>query len=142
MAQKRTTETDPVVSRRMAAVRSRNTTPELRVRRILRSMGYGYRVHVRDLPGRPDIVLRKYDKAVIEIRGCFWHLHECDDCRLPRRNAEFWLTKLNRNRERDEANERALRELGWRVLVLWECELGDDDSLSRRLSAFLGERDR
>lgn len=142
MAQKPTSQTDPAVSRRMAAVHSRNTTPELRVRRLLRDMGYGYRLHVRDLPGRPDIVLKKYDKAVIEIRGCFWHLHECDNCRPPSRNVEFWMTKLSRNRERDEANERALRELGWRVLVLWECELGDDDSLRRKLTAFLEEQDR
>jgi DNA mismatch endonuclease, patch repair protein len=132
-------QVDPAVSKRMAAVPSRNTSLELRVRRLLRQLGYGYRLHVKTLPGHPDIVLKKYGKAVIEVRGCFWHMHECPNCRLPRSNTAFWQSKLERNRTRDEANVQALRDAGWRLLVLWECELGDDASLSKRLRTFLEE---
>lgn len=134
------TEVDPVVSRRMASVSGKNTGPELRVRRLLRGMGYGYRLHVKALPGHPDIVLRKRGRAVIEVRGCFWHMHECANCRLPRSNVEFWQEKLLSNRARDERNKAALEDLGWRVLVLWECELGDDEALMQRLRAFLEDR--
>jgi DNA mismatch endonuclease (patch repair protein) len=103
-------------------------------------MGYGYRLHVKELPGRPDIVLKKHGQAVIEVRGCFWHMHECVDCRLPRTNVEFWRSKLEANRERDGRNLAALQALGWRVLVLWECELRDDEALTRRIRNFLEAR--
>lgn len=137
MAGRQTPETDPAVSRRMAATPSRDTAPELRVRRLLRRMGYGYRLHVRGLPGTPDIVLKKHGRAVIEVRGCFWHLHGCSDCRPPRSNVDFWQAKLERNRQRDDENVAALTSMGWRVLVLWECELGEDEALSTKLRGFL-----
>lgn len=140
MAEPAHTDIDPVVSRRMASISSADTGPELRVRRLLRAMGYGYRLHVKTLPGRPDIVLKKYGRAVIEVRGCFWHMHECDQCRLPRSNVDFWLPKLRANRERDGRNLLALEALGWRVLVLWECELGDDERLRNRLREFLEDQ--
>jgi DNA mismatch endonuclease (patch repair protein) len=135
-----TPDTDPAVSRRMAATHSRDTAPELRVRRLLRSMGYGYRLHVRDLPGTPDIVMKKYRRAVIEVRGCFWHLHGCPSCRPPESNVAFWGAKLERNRERDDQNVEKLEALGWRVLVVWECEMGCDRDLMTRLREFLEGR--
>jgi len=107
----------------MAKVHSTNTTPEIRVRKLLHSMGYRFRLHRRDLPGSPDIVLPKY-KTVIFIHGCFWH--GCPTCRhariRPVANAEYWDKKLNRTLERDKNNIVTLEQLGWRVMVIWECE--------------------
>lgn len=124
-------------TKQMAATASKDTRPELRVRRLLRDLGYGYRLHVKDLPGKPDIVLRKYNKAIVEVRGCFWHAHGCDQCRLPQSNLDYWEPKLQRNRERDAVNEAALRRDGWRILVLWECELDDEAAVRGRLTEFL-----
>jgi len=121
----------------MAAVPTENTSLELKVRRLLRSMGYGYRLHVRGLPGRPDIVLKSRGRAIIEVRGCFWHWHECANFRMPVSNVEFWRAKLEANRARDARNLTALTDAGWRVLVLWECEMLDDELLMRRLREFL-----
>ena len=107
----------------MAKVHSANTTPEICVRKLLHSMGYRFRLHRRDLPGNPDIVLPKY-KTVIFVHGCFWH--GCPTCRhaqiRPVTNAEYWNRKLDRTMERDKNNVAALEQLGWRVLVVWECE--------------------
>lgn len=106
-------------SEQMARVRSKDTKPELLVRRGLHSRGYRFRLHQRRLPGTPDIVLKKY-KAVVEVRGCFWHGHEgCG--RRPKSRLEFWNSKIDRTRERDKANECALAKAGWRVLIVWEC---------------------
>ena len=107
----------------MAKVHSADTTPEIRVRKLLHSMGYRFRLHRRDLPGNPDIVLPKY-KAVIFIHGCFWHgCPTCQHARIrPVTNAEYWDKKLNRTMERDKSNILALEQLGWRVLVIWECK--------------------
>ena len=92
-------------------------------------MGFRFRLHRRDLPGRPDIVLPRY-RTVVEVRGCFWHRHEgCPFAYTPKSNSEFWETKLNGNRDRDRRNLRALRELGWRAIEIWECELADDQVL-------------
>lgn len=126
-------------SANMSAIRSKGTKPELLVRRILHSMGYRYRLHRKDLPGKPDIVLPSR-RAAIEVRGCFWHQHpdpQCRDARPPSSNLSYWGEKLRRNVARDEANLLALREAGWRVLIIWECEVGAGD-LRQRLTKFLG----
>ncbi len=110
-------------SRCMSAIKSNDTKPEMLVRKYLHGMGLRYGVHNKKLPGSPDIVLRKY-KTVIFINGCFWHGHDnCRYYRLPKSNIEFWQTKINRNRERDKRDIEALRKRGWRVIVVWECEL-------------------
>ena len=107
----------------MAKVHSANTTPEMRVRKMIHSMGYRFRLHRRELPGNPDIILPKY-KTAIFVHGCFWH--GCPTCRhakiRPVANAEYWEKKLNRTKERDKNNVEALKQLGWRVMVVWECE--------------------
>lgn len=124
-------------SRIMRAVRKKDTKPELIVRRLLHAMGYRFRLHRRDLPGTPDIILPRH-KAAIQVHGCFWHQHPgCHHANLPRSRTAYWLPKLARNVERDTQSEEALRSLGWRVLVLWECELRDLDALRKRLNDFL-----
>lgn len=125
--------------RNLAAVAGKDTTPELRVRRLLFRMGYRFRLHRRDLPGTPDIVLAARRK-IVEVRGCFWHRHPDPGCRnavLPKVRADWWAAKLARNVERDARNLAALREAGWSVLVLWECEVKDAAALEARLRAFL-----
>ncbi len=126
--------------RNLAAVKGKDTAPEMVVRRLLYSMGYRYRLQRRDLPGRPDIVLPGR-RAVIDVRGCFWHRHPSPDCRnavLPKTRADWWAAKLIRNVARDEATQAAQEAAGWRVLVLWECEIhGDQEALARRLAQFL-----
>jgi DNA mismatch endonuclease (patch repair protein) len=108
-------------SEMMAGIRSRNTKPEMRVRQVLFAGGYRFRLHRKDLPGTPDVVLPGRRVAIF-VNGCFWHSHsECSLAKLPATRAEFWREKLLRNRERDEAAVGALRSQGWRVLVVWEC---------------------
>ena len=110
----------------MSRIRGKNTTPELKLRKTLHKLGYRYRVNVRKLPGSPDIVLAKY-RTCIFVNGCFWHGHK--DCRYatrPKTNAEFWRTKIENNRERDLRDYTFLESLGWRVIVVWECELKKD----------------
>jgi len=113
----------------MGHVRSRDTKPEMTVRQIVHAMGYRYRLHAKDLPGKPDLVFRSRGKIVF-IHGCFWHRHaDCALARLPKSRQNFWLPKLDANRQRDLKNESALRDAGWDVLTIWECELGDIDQL-------------
>lgn len=110
-------------SQNMAAIKSVDTKPEMLVRRYLHSMGWRYGLHNKKLPGSPDIVMRRF-KTVIFVNGCFWHGHEnCKYYRLPKSNTEFWQTKIDKNRVRDERDIEALHILGWRVIVIWECEL-------------------
>lgn len=116
------TRTEEQRQRIMAAVKSRDTGPEIAVRRLLFAAGYRYRLHVAALPGRPDIVLPKH-RVVIFVHGCFWHGHRCRKGRLPKTRLDFWQAKIDRNRERDRAALIALRRAGWRVLVVWQCEL-------------------
>jgi DNA mismatch endonuclease (patch repair protein) len=124
-------------SARMALVRAKDTKPELLVRRLVHGMGYRYRLHRRDLPGTPDLVFPGRSK-VIFIHGCFWHRHaRCARARLPKSRGDFWLPKLTANAERDKRNVRALRRLGWSVLTIWECQLGDTAKLASRLRRFL-----
>lgn len=128
-------------SANMSAIRSRNTKPELVVRRMAHAMGYRYRLHRRDLPGKPDLVFAGRRK-VIFVHGCFWHQHPdpaCRDARLPRSRTGYWHAKLAGNVERDCRHIASLTASGWRVLVIWECEIGDQDALSGRLHCFLNE---
>ena len=105
----------------MAAIRSRDTKPELKVRRWLWSHGYRYRLNVKSVPGKPDIVMRPYRTAIF-VNGCFWHGHEgC--CKIPQTNRDFWVGKIRRNQERDQENDRLLQDNGWQVIVVWECQL-------------------
>ena len=107
----------------MSHIHSRDTKPELKVRKWLGSHGYRYRLNVKSVPGRPDIVMRKYRTAIF-VNGCFWHGHEgCNKFRLPQTNAVFWKNKINRNQERDRENYQMLQANGWQVIIVWECQL-------------------
>lgn len=114
--------TKEVRSRNMSHIRSTNTKPEEKVRKYLFSKGFRYRKNVRKLPGCPDIVLPKYH-TVIFVNGCFWHKHDCPQFVWPSSNEDYWIPKITRNVERDLKNHQILREQGWRVVVVWECEL-------------------
>ncbi len=113
-----------VRSKMMSAVRNRHTGPERAVRAALFSSGYRYRLHRRDLPGSPDIVLPLY-RTVVFVHGCFWHGHDCSRGRRPASNIDFWNTKLDRNIARDRSNRLALEAAGWRVVIIWECKIAD-----------------
>jgi len=129
-------------SERMARVRSKDTKPEMRVRRLVHALGYRYRLHDGKLPGRPDLVFPGR-KRVVFVHGCFWHQHRCPrGARMPKSRPEFWRPKLEGNRRRDARVVRELRRLGWRALVVWECRTGPADAarLADRLIRFLGPR--
>lgn len=118
----------------MAAVKGKDTKPEMLVRRYLHGLGYRYGLHNRKLPSSPDLVLRRL-KTVIFIHGCFWHGHEgCKYYRLPKSNIDFWQTKIDRNRKRDAEVEAKLNSMGWRVLTVWECDLKNKERRERTLS--------
>ena len=124
----------------MSRIGSKDTLPELTVRHLLHSMGFRYRLHRSDLPGKPDIVFRSR-KIVIFVHGCFWHQHPDPRCPLrskPRSNTGYWDAKLERNVERDTENSARLGSLGWRTLTVWECEIRDSRRLSARLGTLLG----
>jgi DNA mismatch endonuclease (patch repair protein) len=121
----------------MSLVRGKDTKPEMLVRRLVHAMGYRYRLHASDLPGHPDMVFPSRGK-VIFVHGCFWHRHgACRNTRWPKSKLDFWRPKLQQNQRRDEINRRRLSRLGWRVLVVWECQLAKLPRLEARLSAFL-----
>ncbi len=121
----------------MRAIKSKNTKPELVVRRLAYSLGYRYRLHRKDLPGRPDLAFASRRK-VIFVHGCFWHGHGCKrGARAPKANADYWRQKIARNQERDSQHQRELIAMGWDVLIIWECELKDGVSLQARISSFL-----
>lgn len=128
-------------SERMSRVRSEDTKPEMLVRRVVHGMGYRYRLHVQGLPGRPDLVFPGRGK-IIFVHGCFWHRHgSCKNTRWPKSKLDFWKPKLEANNRRDRANEKALRAMGWKVMVLWECQLQDMAWVSKRIRRFLdGDR--
>ena len=109
-------------SRNMAAIKGKDTRPEMIVRRGLHKAGFRYRLHAAELPGKPDLIFPKY-KAVIFIQGCFWHQHQCAMFHWPKSRTEWWVKKISANRAYDEAVQDKLRELGWRVLLVWECAL-------------------
>jgi DNA mismatch endonuclease (patch repair protein) len=127
-------------SRIMRAIRSQHTKPEMEVRRRIFAAGYRYRLHVKKLPGTPDIVFVSR-KQVIFVHGCFWHQHPDPNCPIrvsPTSNRKYWLPKLRRNTERDAEHGKALRKLGWNVLIIWECELRNPSKIYARIERFLG----
>lgn len=122
----------------MKRIPSKNTIPEVKFRRALFRKGYRYRIHKKDLPGKPDIVLKKYN-TVIFINGCFWHQHEhCKRSNIPKSNTTYWTEKLNRNIERDKKNYAALEKLGWKILIIWECELKDLNNAIYKFEKHIG----
>lgn len=122
----------------MKRVASKNTTPEMAVRKLVHGLGFRYSLHRSDLPGKPDLVLNSRRKVIL-VHGCFWHGHTCRSGRnQPASNIEYWRPKLERTRVRDRSSIRKLRRLGWSVAVVWECQVGDAGALSLRLSRFLG----
>lgn len=125
-------------SRIMAAVKAKDTTPEMVVRRIAHALGFRFRLHIKGLPGTPDLVFPRL-KRVIIVNGCFWHGHTCGRCRIPATRREYWVAKINRNMERDRSSRRALRRGGWRVMVVWECQtiVRRQSEFKRRLTRFL-----
>jgi DNA mismatch endonuclease (patch repair protein) len=126
----------------MAAIRSKDTRPEVAIRSMLHRMGLRFRLHVKGLPGTPDVVLKRHRK-VVEILGCYWHRHpRCRQASGPSSNRAFWRDKFQRNVERDKANRKALRRMGWRTVVVWECELRKPERLERRLRKAFGLGDR
>ena len=125
-------------SRNMSAIKSKNTKPEIAVRKVLHSMGYRFRLHGKDLPGSPDIVLPKY-KTVIFVHGCFWHRHEnCKYASTPKTREEFWESKFKENVIRDKSNQKKLSTIGWKIIIVWECEIKDKNLLIKdRLKGLL-----
>lgn len=124
-------------SQLMAKVRGKNTAPEKIVRSLAHRLGYRFRLYRRDLPGRPDLVFPKYRVAIF-VNGCFWHQHEgCPRSRRPTSNRDFWNSKLDRNVARDRIAQERLRDIGWRPVVVWECETRDAVLLERKLTAAL-----
>ena len=123
----------------MSRIRSSGTRPEMAVRRLVHGMGYRYRLHDHRLPGRPDLVFAPRQR-VIFVHGCFWHRHPgCRLARTPKSRVDFWRPKLDGNRQRDLLKQRELANLGWRSLVIWECQLADLDSVAERVTAFLDD---
>ncbi len=123
----------------MASIRSKDMKPEVAVRKLAHSLGFRFRLHRKDLPGKPDLVFPRY-QAVIFVHGCFWHQHTepgCLDGKQPKSNSDYWGPKLARNVERDAANRASLEQQGWRVLVIWECETKDLALLASKISGFL-----
>ncbi len=125
-------------SERMSRIRSRDTKPEIWVRKALHAHGFRFRLHRRDLPGRPDIVLPKYN-AVVFVQGCFWHAHRCQKGRIPATRSGFWKSKFEANQQRDARNTRALRASGWRVCTIWECELTTALKRERAITKLIGK---
>ena len=124
----------------MSRIRSQDTKPEMLVRRFLHGQGFRFRLHARDLPGKPDLVLPKY-RAIVFVEGCFWHGHSCQKGRVPGTNPDFWQAKVAANQARDKRNQRVLRRDGWRVFRVWECQLAKgktrDVTLARLVSRIL-----
>jgi len=121
----------------MQSVKTRDTGPEVSIRRALHRLGYRYRLHVKDLPGSPDLVFPARRK-VIFVHGCFWHGHECPKGNLPKSRLEYWGPKIAKNKERDSRNAKQLEELGWKSTVVWQCDLKDEKAVQKRLVRYLG----
>lgn len=137
MVEPTTIEVDPARSAQMALIKGRDTKPEMRVRRALHAAGLRYRLHVKSLPGKPDLILRSR-RAALFVHGCFWHQHRDPSCklaRMPKSKLDFWRPKLEGNRLRDARKRRELEDLGWSVVEVWECQTGEAelDLLGRRL---------
>jgi len=128
-------------SENMRRIRSKNTKPEVLLRSALHKKGYRFRIHVSDLPGKPDIVFSS-KKKVIFVHGCFWHMHskpDCVDARIPNSSLEYWIPKLNRTQKRDKEQIEQLLQKGWKVLVIWECELERIDDMMENVVKFLAD---
>ena len=124
-------------SRNMSAIKSKNTKPEIAVRKVLHSIGYRFRLHRKDLPGSPDIVLPKY-KTVIFVHGCFWHRHEnCKYASNPKTRKEFWENKFKTNVKRDKEIQEKIKNIGWKSVVIWECEVRNIESIEEKIKRFL-----
>jgi DNA mismatch endonuclease (patch repair protein) len=110
----------------MSKIRSKNTLPEIRIRKALWKLGYRYRLHYKKLPGKPDIVIVR-EKIAIFVHGCFWHRHKnCIEASIPKSNSEYWETKINKNIERDKRNQKIIKKMGWKIVVIWECKITKD----------------
>lgn len=128
-------------SKRMSLVRNKNSKAEMLVRRIVRDLGYGYRLHRRDIPGCPDLAFIGRKKAIF-VHGCFWHRHEgCPNNRLPKSRVDFWHKKLEQNAFRDKQNQQKLTDLKWRYLIVWECEIKDKTSLKDKIHQFMEDEE-
>lgn len=126
-------------SANMRAIKSKGMKPEMIVRSLAHRLGYRFRLHAKDLPGKPDLVFRK-KRRVIFVHGCFWHMHSAKSCKIsrtPKSNQEYWLQKLNRNRRRDRQVRDRLRRMGWKSLVIWECQTKNPKKLANRIKSFL-----
>jgi len=126
-------------SENMRAIRGKDTQPELAIRSLVHRLGYRFRLHRKDLPGKPDLVFPARRK-VIFVHGCFWHSHGCKSGLIPNSNQEFWLPKLAGNKMRDSKNLAALEDQNWKALVIWQCELTDATSLRSKIRRFLGRK--
>ena len=125
-------------SENMRAIRGKNSVPEITVRKLVHGLGYRFRLHRADLPGKPDLVFPARRK-VIFVHGCFWHSHACKAGLVPNSNREFWSQKLGRNKDRDMQNLQDLTSIGWDSLVIWQCELKQLDAVQERITKFLDE---
>ena len=126
----------------MRKIRSTNTSPELKVRKFLFSRGFRYRLYAKNLPGKPDIILKKY-KTVIFINGCFWHGHKCkigSGNRIPKTNSIYWKEKINKNIKRDKSNKVKIKNLGWTIITIWECQTKKEALIKNKLSVLMGMR--
>jgi len=128
-------------SENMRAIRGKDTQPEIAVRTLVHKLGYRFRLHRSDLPGKPDLVFRSRRKVVF-VHGCFWHSHACETGLVPNTNRGFWLPKLRRNKIRDGKNIESLDKLGWDALVIWQCELKNTAKIRKRVERFLGPKGR
>lgn len=129
-------------SENMRRIRSKDTKPELLVRRLAHALGYRFRLHRKELSGKPDLVFVSRRK-VIFVHGCFWHQHpdkNCSDARMPKSRTDYWLPKLERNQQRDAEHMATLRAAGWRVLVVWDCETRNEERLTKQIERFLGRK--
>ena len=123
----------------MSLVRSRNTKPEMIVRKLVYGLGYRYRIHAKNLPGKPDLVFKGRKKAIF-VHGCFWHRHEgCPNTRTPKSRIDFWEEKFRKNQERDQLHYKKLSEAGWKYLIIWECQVKYTDNLEEIITQFLNE---
>ena len=120
----------------MSKISSKDTKPEILVRKFLFSKGFRYRINVKTLPGKPDIVLPKY-KTIIFVNGCFWHGHNCKKGKLPSSNTDFWKEKISNNKSRDTKNSDLLVKLGWKVIIIWQCEISKIDNRTKILNKLL-----
>lgn len=126
-------------SENMRRIKSKNTKPELQVRKLVYNLGYRYRLHSKKLPGNPDIVFPRRKKTIF-VHGCFWHQHNDRSCKyshIPQSKQQYWLPKLEKNKQRDHLNQKYLEELGWDFLIIWECQIDDSDSLIASIHTFL-----